>query len=563
MKRFNMPLLYDRFKNLKKEYDLIIVGGGIYGATLLWEATLRGLSSILIEKGDFCSGTSANSLKIIHGGLRYLQAFDIKRMRESANELNILLKIAPHLIQPLPFVIPTYRQLNTSKLAMRLAFKSYHLVNISKVNGFKDLTPSSKILSKNEFGALIPAISLHDETGGALWHDALNYNSERLALEFILSALDHGADAFNYLELQDLILGKSQVTGIQVYDKLSKQPLEIFGKFVVNATGPWINKVIQKITPDRSKNNFKFVKAINLIIRRSFSKVAFGLKDFDSPVDDYSQSNRFLFFVPWRGATMIGTWYFTHSSSADEVSLNESEYLKCIGQIQRLLPDAEIREDEVSYVHSGLIPIEPNNGNKKFELRSSYSLIDHNRHGGPEGLISVLGVKYTTARNIAAKTVELISRKLSRELRSLAKGNQPLSGGDIKPLEEFILEKRLNDHYNLPAKTVRHLARNFGAKYDAVEKLINGNGELGNLIPGSEETIKAELLYCLKNELVSHLSDLLLRRTDVGSLQKPGDETISFCADYMAMQMGWSESQKQNEISSLLAHYDRFPINSV
>ena len=146
--------MFDRFRNIKKEYDLIIVGGGIYGATLLWEATLRGLSVILVEKNDFCSATSANSLKIIHGGLRYLQSFDLKRIRESATEQNCLLKIASHLVQPLPCIIPTYKQAKSSKLAMFAAFKLYKLICIGNKNFGHQSTPSGVILSKEKLYTL-------------------------------------------------------------------------------------------------------------------------------------------------------------------------------------------------------------------------------------------------------------------------------------------------------------------------------------------------------------------------------------------------------------------------
>ncbi len=549
----------NRLKNIKNEYDLIIVGGGIYGATLLWEATLRGLSTILVEKGDFCSATSANSLKIIHGGLRYLQSFDLKRIRESADEQKRLLKIAPHLVQPLPCVIPTYQQIKNGKLAMFAALKLYKLICVGNKNYRNESIPPGKILSKDKLYTLIPVLNLSGITGGALWYDALNYNSVRLALEFILSAIECGADAFNYLEFQDLIIRKGRVVGIQAFDKLCREKLEILGKLVVNASGPWINNVCDGISVDQKKPQFHFAKAVNLIIPRKLSDCAFGLKDSSPPVDDYFQSNRFLFFVPWRGSTMIGTWYFVHNTSPEETALTEEEYFKCIGQVQRLLPDADIQEDEVCFVHSGLVPINPVEGNKNFVLKNNYSLIDHFLNGGPSGFISVLGVKYTTARNVAAKTINIVSEKLCRTLRSKNRENRLRSGAGIGNIDKFI-QGVIDRQNKLSKETIRHLSLNYGTKYLDIEKLIHGDTELGHLIPGSKEAIKAELDYCIKNEFVYHLSDLLLRRSDIGSSRKPKDETISFSADFMAKEMGWSETRKKDEINSLRSYYNRCPI---
>ena len=550
-------MVSNRVINLKKEYDVIIIGGGIYGATLLWEATCRGLSAVLIEKGDFCSATSSNSLKIIHGGLRYLQSLDFKRIRESANEQNFLIKIAPHLIQPLACVIPTYSKIKTSKLAMALAFKSYEVICHS-YKGNNEKLPSSRILSNKELHEKIPILKPHGATGGALWHDALNFNSERLTLEFILSACDHGADAFNYMESQNLILRKNAIKGVHAYDKLLRQELTITGKWVINAAGPWADKICEKINlAPRKKRPFQFAKAVNLIIPRVFSECAFGISMPNQSIDDLSQSNRYFFFVPWRSSTLIGTWYFAYSGSPEEAALDEGEYFKCIRQVQRLIPDADIKEDEVCFVHSGLVATNEPFGNNKFVLKNRYALIDHSVNGGPKGLITVLGIKYTTARNVAAKTIDLLSRKLNRTKGPGTGGSRLRAGEGIGNINKFI--QGLNSGKKLLSnETIKHLSLNYGQKYFEIEKLIYGDAELGRLIPGSKEAIAAELYYCIKNEFAYHLSDLLLRRTDIGSMKKPKDETIEFTANFMAKEMGWSESQKYDEIRSLEDFYNKF-----
>ena len=390
--------MLDRLKNIKKEYDLIIIGGGIYGATLLWEATLNRLSAILIEKNDFCSATSANSLKIIHGGLRYLQNFDLKRIRESSRELQVLMNILPNLIHALPCVIPTYPKLKRSKRAFQFALSLYNLISFHGNNefGFKNEIPLGKVISIDEFQTLIEELNLPGITGGALWYDALNYNSERSTLAFILSSIHRSADAFNYMEMKNLIVRNGLAIGIKACDNLSGQDLEILGKTIVNATGPWTNIVGHHMNMNWKKSQFYFVKAVNIIINRYFSDFAFGLQ-INRSIDDIHEANRYLFFVPWRGATMIGTWYFSHTSSPDELVLTEKELNGCINQIQELFPEANITRDSVCFVHAGLVPAAQSLNKNSFKLKEHHSLIDHNLHGGPDGVISVLGVKYTTA----------------------------------------------------------------------------------------------------------------------------------------------------------------------
>jgi glycerol-3-phosphate dehydrogenase len=257
---------------------------------------------------------------------------------------------------------------------------------------------------------------------------------------------------------------------------------------------------------------------------------------------------------------MIGTWYFWSSFPPGGVTLRENEFNNCISQIQQLLPGANIAGDEICFVHLGLIPVVPNLDRNGFELEHHNSLIDHSRYGGPDGVASVMGVKYTTARSVAAKTVNYISRKIGKSINPQSVKTEPLIGGDIESLDKFLQAKKKSNECHLSERTRQHLVLNYGTKYDEIVELIYANNELGKLVPGSSEAIKAELLYCIKNEYAYNLSDLLLRRTDIGSLKKPSEETINFCVSFMGKEIGWSESEKQNQINSLLKYYDRHSV---
>ena len=186
-------------------------------------------------------------------------------------------------------------------------------------------------------------------------------------------------------------------------------------------------------------------------------------------------------------------------------------------------------------------------------------MIDHNLHGGPDGVISVLGVKYTTARCVAVETIKYVSKKLGKDINSSKFKIAHLIGGDTESFDNFLQTKKENNEHNLSDKTIKHLSLNYGTRYNDIVDLISENNELGELIPGSDEAIKAELRYCIRNEFTYKLPDLLLRRTDIGSLKKPSDETINFCANFMGKDIGWSDSEKQNQKNLLLKFYNRFP----
>ena len=218
----------DLKKLANEEYDLLIVGGGIYGVTLAWDAVLRGLKVAIIEKGDFASGTSSNSLKIIHGGLRYLQHADFARMRESIIERRILLRIAPHLISPMPCVMPTSGHAVKGPEVMRIGLMMNDIFSADRNWGLDPAKrlPAGKIISKSKMLDIMPFYQQDKLNGGALWYDAHMPNSERLLLSFLRSATEKGVAAAKYLFAENLILNNGRVSGVKAKDLKSSIKLK-------------------------------------------------------------------------------------------------------------------------------------------------------------------------------------------------------------------------------------------------------------------------------------------------------------------------------------------------
>ena len=233
----------------KKEYDLIVIGGGIFGICAVWDAALRGLSVALLERGDFSHATSANSFKLVHGGIRYLQHADIARVRESSRERSVLLRIAPHLVHPLPIIMPTYGNGMRGKETLRIGLLLYDILTFDRNRGIRDpkrRIPPGRIISRQECLEVFPHLEHQGLTGAAVFYDAQMYNPTRLALAFLKSAVEAGVDAANYVQVTEFIRDRNRVIGVKAEDTLTGNDLEIRGKVVVNAAGPWAYRLLNR-----------------------------------------------------------------------------------------------------------------------------------------------------------------------------------------------------------------------------------------------------------------------------------------------------------------------------
>jgi len=549
----------ERQNQAAKAYDLIIAGGGIYGAALLWEATKRGLSAILVEKGDFSGATSSNSLKIIHGGIRYLQQLDIKRMRESIKERKILMKIAPHLIHPLSCIMPTFGSGKNSRALLKTAFRINDLIAFDRnsLSAPDKIIPPGKIVSPKEYHEHVAGLLSYSDkvTGGAVWYDAQAYSSERLVISFIFSAIESGACALNYMKMKNLIVRKNKAVGVTAHDAILNKDVEIRGQVIVDCTGPWMNKTYKSLFGTRPNKQVRLAKAVNLVVPRKIIDYALGMRSGGSSYDKRT-SGRLLFLTPWRKATLIGTWYFGSHTDPSINELSKDELDVCIREANSAFPKLRLTKSEISLIHLGYVPAEPNylDGNR-ISPSKRYKIIDHSRSGGPAGMISVLGVKYTTARDVAEKTLAHVIKKLDKKPRFKSSVDRPLLGGDISNFKEYLEGAKEKYAAFYSPETSTHLITSFGTMHEQIHRYATKDRAFGELIPGSSEVIQAELAYILANEYVYSLSDLMLRRTDLGTYQQPENITIQFCADYLSQNLGWTKSEKYSEIDTFLSTY--------
>jgi glycerol-3-phosphate dehydrogenase len=391
-----------------REWELVVVGGGIHGAAVAWDAAQRGLAVALVEREDFGAGTSWNSLKTIHGGMRHLQRLDLASLRESARERRILMAIAPELVEPLGFLAPCRGYATNGREAWALGLLLNDLLTRDRNRGLPPARqiPRGRTISAREALALVPGLQAPGLRGAALWHDAQATSTERLLLGFVHAAADAGAVVANHVEASELLRdARGRVTGAALRDALSGRTLEVRARLVVNAAGPWADALLARVGPPRAK--LPLLRARNLVLARPLpAPLAVGARG----------DGRFLFLVPWQGRAIVGTSYEPEADTP-------SDPLAFLDEAARAFPWAGIERSQLALVHEGLVPGEGG----AHGLMTRPRIVDHEREDGTAGIVSLHAVKYTTARALAEQVVDLSLQRLGRPRARCRTARTPLA----------------------------------------------------------------------------------------------------------------------------------------
>jgi glycerol-3-phosphate dehydrogenase len=531
-----------------RQFDIIIVGGGILGACLAWDATLRGFSVALVDKGDFGHATSANSLKIVHGGLRYLQNGNVKLARQMARERHAFLTIAPHLVHPLACVVPTNNSLKRNPLIMRGGIFAADLISLdrTRVPGAERRLPHGKHISRHDLQQLAPQLDLTDANGAAVWHDAQMVSSERLTLAFVHSAESRGAKVANYVAIGALLHENGRVIGVEATDSLSGRQFDMHGQLVINAAGIGLRDMI----PGGGAYGFDLpirpTLAMNFVIKRRFADVALALPTRPQG----NQKSRLLFLTPWHDVSIVGTAHFPLENGANERLATDRQIDTFLAELNGALPADPIRRAEIEFVHQGVLPAWDDDSAENIRLVRDGQIIDHVQHDGTRGLISVLSVKYTAARLLAEHTIDLAATKLQRGKPSQTR-TTPLWGNEFNSIAA------LHDHIQtIPPTRLQHdaltqLTNLYGNKTDRVLALL----ELEN--DAQAGLIAAQTRYAVREEMAVTLADVILRRTDIGTRGRPDPAIIAQVAQTMQQELGWQHDRVAAELAALDAVYAR------
>lgn len=548
----------------EQEFDLIIIGAGMFGVCAAWEAVQQGLSVAVVEKGDFCQATSANHYKMVHGGIRYIQHGDIYRIRESSRERSAFLRIAPHLVSPLPIIIPTYGHGMKGKEILGIGTTIYDLLTSDRNKGIPDSQrhiPWTKFMSRKELLDVFPGVKKEDLTGAAVFSDAQMYNPPRLAWSFLRSALEDGAVAANYAEVIDFLHNDKNVYGVKVKDKLNDDVFEIRGKMILNTAGPWANELLENTIKISLNPKPAFSRDAAFIVNRKpdngYTLAALlKTKDVDAILD---RGGRHLFIVPWldRNVTMLGVWHMVWPGTKDHLFVTDEELQEFINEVNEAYPEMNITMDDVSMVNTGLTLFgETTPGSKRMSFGKRSLLIDHSKTHSLNGLISLVGVRATVARDMAERAIVLICGKLGKNVSKSNTEHLPLYGGKVGIFEEYLEQAIKENKHSINPKLMRALIHNYGSAYKEVLKYSKDDSSLVEPL-GSSTVLKAEVLHAVNEEMAVNLSDVVFRRTDLGTAGSPGKEALETCANLVSEELGWNNNKSEEELGHLNKYFSR------
>jgi glycerol-3-phosphate dehydrogenase len=523
-------------------FDLLVVGAGIYGALAAWDATQRGLRVALIDRGDFGGATSFNSLKTLHGGLRSLQNLSLPQMRLFIRERRAMARMVPHLIRPLPFCVPTYGQLTRSVVALRAALTVTDAVGADRNAGLDDESlhvPGGQVVSRDECLRLNPLIAPAGVTGGAVWVDYQMRQTERVTLAAVQSAVAGGAAAANYVEALTLLRSGARLTGAEVEDRQSGARFAVHAAAVLNAAGPWAGTVLARLAgAPVALPAARLSRAMNLVVDRVTAAHACG-----GVVD-----GRFLFVVPWRDVSIVGTSHDVHDGDADAPHGTAAHVAALLHDAVRAFPRAGLTAGRVRLVHRGLLPMVSARGAQVALLKDS-QVVDH-AAGGHPGLVSIFSVRYTTARHTAEAAVDAVVRLIGRTAPAGATATSRTASAAFSTVPALLAEAAAADVPGTNAALRQRLAGTYGADWRHVAALAADTAGLGLALSAACPITAAEVLHAVRREAAVTLSDVLLRRTEAGTAGHPGAPAVAAAAAVMAPALGWDAARTAAEVAA-------------
>jgi len=528
-------------ENTGAAFDLIIVGGGITGAAVAYDAASRGFSVALLEKDDFGWATSAATSKLIHGGLRYLQNLELGLVRESLRERRIMANIAPNLIYPIQFLVPGYGDMRRNKWILRAGLTVYDILSFDRAMTWdkSKRIPHHFWLSKEKIVAMEPEVRAQGMTGGSIYYDSQSIYPERLTLAFVKSAVKHGAKVSNYAKVVEFLFSsENKVCGVKVEDRLSGKTVNVNGTLVINCGGPWADIILNLADKTgESKHKIKRSEGIHIITKRFKTKHAVVM---------WTPAGRHFFTIPWRGYQLVGTTDRQYEGSPDEYRVTKKSIEELIVDTNDSIGDGKLKYEDVKFAFGGLRPLVDKQTEGTYESSRKYEIYD-NSSDGYDGLITVEGGKYTTSRHLAQSVLEMVEKKLNRPPVSPVTEKQFLYGCDIRDMQSFMKDLR-NSYKEFSGETIEYVGKIYGTESGAVFELARQNNELSGII-SEDGQILASVVYAVRNESAKTLKDILFRRTGTGNIGHPGQAIVEKIGRTAAKELNWDDGKLAEEMN--------------
>jgi glycerol-3-phosphate dehydrogenase len=527
----------DRLGN--EEFDLLIVGGGITGASTARDAAMRGLKVALIEKNDFAHATSAHNSKLVHGGLRYLRNFELGLVRESLKERRIWQRIAPHLVRPLPFLVPMYGGRFRGRATLSAGLTLYDMLSYDRgwLDDPEQRLPGHSWLNRKTALAREPVLEGKGFEGAFLYYDAQMYAPERLALEHLLDADSYGAAVANYVEATQLLMRGGRVAGARVRDTGSGNSFEIQAKVTLVAAGPWADVFLANASGKPPSHKLLRSKGIHIVVPAMTRKYALTV----------AAEGRHFFILPWREHTILGTTDTAFKEAPDDVGVTGDDVDEFLGFVNQHLPSANLKPSDVEYFYAGLRPLVDDGSGDTYGASRRAELVDHSKDDGLDGLFSAIGGKWTTSRDLAESIVDTLVEKLGAKVRDCTTATTPMAGARFGRFSDFLASET---EAHPEVATLDHLARLYGSNLPSMLDEAGNRPEL--LAPlGKTGDIGAQILYAVRHEMALTLDDAIMRRTGIGQLGKPDAATLTTAARIMGAELGWDADKQVQQVASI------------
>jgi glycerol-3-phosphate dehydrogenase len=563
-------------------FDVLVVGGGIHGLATALDASARGLKVALVEAGDFAAATSFNHQRTAHGGLRSLQSGRLDLARESIRERRALARIAPRLLRPMPFIVGTYRSWRKSRLALRAAFRIDRWLGRHRNDALEPELhlPVPRLTSRAATLKLFPGVRQGGLTGGANWYDYQIVHTNRLAIAFAAGADTRGARLVNYAEATSALRAVfaelpspelrrpgapapkdgGAVSGMRVRDVLTGREIDVRARLTINAAGARVAEVMTMFGVTR---DVPMVKAMNLVTSKPASDMALAAP---------SRSGRMLTLVPWHGRALVGTSQSDGFRQPSDLRVTEAEIEAFIADANSAFPALQLTRADVTLVHRGIVPAslarrsswapkllrrrlgEGGRGTGGAELLGAPQILDHAGDGAP-GAMTVIGVKYTTARAVGARVAAAAAKALGGATRRTDTDRAILPGAGIADHEALTIETARAVGLELAPPIIGHLTAIYGDRCAAIVRLMAERSDWRMpLVPGRPH-VGAEVIHAIREESACTLADIAIRRTELGAAGHPGAEIVEAIAAIAAEELGWDADRRGAETAAVEQFY--------
>jgi glycerol-3-phosphate dehydrogenase len=543
-------------------FNVIVIGAGINGTGIARDAAMRGLRVLLLDKGDIASGTTSWSGRLIHGGLRYLEHFEIPLVRESLRDRERLLHAAPHLVKPLGFLVPICDYMKRGTLMIRLGMIAYDVLSFDKSMA------NHRMLSREGALEREPGLNPEGLEGAAFYYDAQAEYAERIAVENAISAHEHGALVLTYAKVERLLVEGGAVTGVQFVDVLGGGMYEARAPVTVNVAGPWVDEVLEGMGYPESCM-MGGTKGSHIVVD-PFP----GAPKEETLYVEARKDGRPYFINPWNGRYLIGTTDIRYEGDLDRVVADDEEIDYLIDETNRLIPGARLTREDVLFTYSGVRPLPYSPEGEEGGITRSHVVYDHGegrsaaggrlevQGSGPrvEGLLSIVGGKLTTYPTLSRQTVDRVYDKLNLKASESRGERVPLPGGATADYDAFAAEFKVTS--GLADELAERLLRLYGARAPDVLEMAGDDPSLrmplGPFATVESGLIGAEVLYALRRELAQTLSDALLRRTMAGMGRMVGLDVDKAAAQVAVKHLGWDEGRAEREVQDFRGFIKRF-----